>query len=259
MPDLERTDSETESQSMSGHGAQPNGGAGPKPDKVPLWARICCCAGLALVAISVVLTFVMGILEDEGFFPSEMELPMKRVDTIALDKEGNIHCHSSWSTRIQIYGPEGRFIRGFYVDNIRRFSIDANQNVSTSVGSTIFSGAKFRTYNWEGKLLREEPYVDEIHDKIFGIGEDKVLGVDKPEATDAAGNSYRIMPFSSISARVEKITPDGKRSVVVSQPLRLILIKAPFPALFYFFLGFSLFCTYKIAKHFHNKKRKQLR
>ena len=246
MRDLEPTDNEAASQSIGGHGAQPNGSAGSKTEKVRLWARICLWAGLVVVAFGFARGFGIEILQEPlELFPPEMELPLGRLDTIAVDKEGNIYCHSRFSDRIQIYAPDGRFIRGFNVQ-LSTFRIDGNENIRG------YAGGEVLTYNLEGELLKKEPYDREVHGEEF-------YDTFERDVTDASGNLYRIMPFPTISSRVEKITPEGKRTVVMSQPLYLRLVQAPFPVFVYIFLGFCLIWTYLIVKHLHNKKRKQQR
>ncbi len=208
---------------------------------VPIWARI----GWPILFMFGVLGLVYAVIIPQvtqfaSLLPAQWELPMGRLDNIAVDPQGNIYCHSRGSEWLQVYGPEGRFIRKFFYDG-GAFTIDENQNIRGDYGQEI------RTFDIEGNLLKQEPYL-EMHSKEF---RDALNG----RAEDAFGNRYRIMPFSRIITRVEKIDPQGAGTVIVSQPLHIWLFQSAFHfSLLYLLLLFCFRWTYMWVEHSSEKR-----
>ena len=95
--------------------------------------------------------------------------------------------------------------------------------------------------------MKQEPYDRAVHEEEF---RETYQG----KAKDADENRYRIMPFATISSRVEKITPEGERTVVVSQPFHVRLFQVPFPAFLYVLVGLCLIWTCGV-KRSHEKRR----
>ncbi len=93
---------DAKAENVPSNSSNSNGSAGPKPDKVPLWARICHWAGIAIVSLSLLLLVGRVLLGSLDLFPPKMELPLGRLDTIAVDKEGNIYCHSRLKMTYQL-------------------------------------------------------------------------------------------------------------------------------------------------------------
>ncbi len=211
---------------------QLSGSAGIKTT-VPRWAKVCHVVGLGLIASPFFLAIIFGSVTIP-LYPSTFELPISHLDTIALDQQGRIYTHSRWTNRIQVYGTQGRFVRGFSVDS-GTFRISPQQIIRTD------GWHKMRTYTLAGELLGEEPMDMVTFRKEFE---------DRPDdkVTDSDGNVYRVMPLQSFNPRVEKLSPNGDKEIVISQPLWMGLALWHSAGLIYFFCGLGLHATWLRVK-----------
>ncbi len=196
---------------------------------VPYWVRVCNVAGIILFAFLIFL-FIGSVYP---FYPSTFELPISRLDTIALDQQGRIYTHSRFTNRIQVYTPEGQFIRGFSV-RASVFRIGPQQIIRTQSGNKMF------TYTLAGELVGEEPFDRANYRKEFE---------DRPDdkVTDSDGNVYRVMPWPTFKPRVEKLPPNREREIVIQQPRWMNLIQVPLPGFIYGFCGLCLYVTSHLA------------
>jgi hypothetical protein len=189
-----------------------------------------------------VFFFSLGLiglfLSFSSFFYSRpwIESPNTERHGIALDSSGNIYCGSKCYGRIQKYLPNGRFIRGFNTEGgIWRgsdfgFRINENDQICITVSgmSKDYKGSvhRLRIYDQEGKLVHTERYeTDNTH-----YWHDM-----KNSVIDTAGNRYIFKGF--LFPRVVKRTPSGKKSIIISTPILLWFLQAPFPAFAFFFIS----------------------
>ena len=190
----------------------------------PYWVRIGIVAGAVVIVLSLFF-IIISSSNIIALFPSTLELPISRLDTIALDQQGRIYTHSRFTMRVQVYTPEGQFIRGFSV-RASVFRIGPQQIIRTQSGNKMF------TYTLAGELVGEEPFDRANYRKEFE---------DRPDdkVTDSDGNVYRVMSWPSYNPRVEKLSPNGDREVIISQPLWMGFIQSA-PGFICFFCGLGL-------------------
>ena len=207
---------------------------------IPHWVRACHICGIILTVLGFGLSMCVN-----GFtfplFPSTVELPSSRIHAIALDSQGRIYTYSQYTYRLQVYSPQGEFIRGFSSHGLSACRIDSQGHLRGVGGNWVF------TYTLDGDLLRKERYDPDVHgEEFYARGDERI--------TDASGNTYGVMPWPMIWPRVEKVSSSGNRVIVISQPLWMWLIQSPFPVFVYIFCGIGLYWTWYFVERRYNKR-----
>jgi len=209
------------------------------PVSIPCWAKVCKVVSVAicLLAFGIMLALCAPAYR---LYPSNTELPLSRVDAVAIGKNGQVYTYSRWTHRVQVYSSEGLFVCGWSAI-IDTFRITPEGTIRAKCGQNV------RTFSPTGELLSTERYDRNVHYSEF-------YPVQDPKVTKAGGTTYRVMPWSAIWPRVEKVSPGGEREVVISQPASMWLIQVPVPVFFYFLCGIGLYWTWYFAKRRYNKR-----
>jgi len=150
----------------------------------------------------------------------ETEFPMGSLRAVAVDSAGRVYCGSMWYGRIQVYGADGDFLRGWFVSadwgSFRlRVSQDDVLEVATARNDRLYR------YDASGRLLEELPNAPRHYEALGGQGE--------RECRDAAGSRYAIRA-PVLCPRVVRVDPSGSRAAIVRTTLGSWLLMAPFPA-----------------------------
>jgi len=203
----------------------------------PRWVRY--CHAIAVVTMSVGFAIVLASIPIYRLCSSATRLPLGSLDAMAVVK-GQIYTHSRVTDRVQVYTGRGQFVRGFFVPR-GIVVVDDNERIRVWAGHDVIS------YTPDGALVGKERYDRDVHHKEFYPRRDRKM-------MDAAGNTYRMMPWSTVWPRVEKVSPGGKREVVISQPFWLWLIQVPFPAFIYAFCGIGLYWTWYFVGRRYKKR-----
>jgi hypothetical protein len=192
---------------------------------VPHWTRCCQNIGTGLMVLALIITLAFTVLYRHCWVHADM--PLGSIDAIAVDKRGQVYTHSQVTDCIRVYTERGEYIRGFSVPR-GGFRIGDDHTIRMYTAQNVIS------YTLDGVIIGKERYVRATHQTELQ---------DRPsnEVMDTAGNTYRIMPWSAVWPRVEMISVDGRREVVISQPFWLWSIQWPCPAFIYFFCGACLF------------------
>jgi hypothetical protein len=148
----------------------------------------------------------------------KLELPLGSPNGLAVDRERNIYVGSLTYQRIQVYGPDGRFQRSYYM------------GANTGGGDFFFrvnGRDELEVYGYRGKLFCVFTSAG-LQSKValpglpsFSRNFDGVVGSD--------GAKYALNDYAWAVPRVVRTTPSGVRAVVVTQPWYLFLMKMPFP------------------------------
>lgn len=196
--------------------------------------------GIALVFL--LLGAVGWFLPWAGYFlpwaewPLWLESPNTEPHGIVLDSKANIYCGSKFYGRIQMYHPNGRFVRGYDTEGgVGRgsdfgFRINEKDQLCITVSgiSKDNRGSVHCTkiYDGQGNLIhterRESNERDYTHDMIdFAI--------------DSSGNRYTFK--GSLFPRIVKRSTSGQKSIIIGTPIWLWFIQAPFPAFAFGFIS----------------------
>ena len=169
-------------------------------------------------------------------FRSRTESPNSEPHGIVLDNSGNIFCGSKFYGRIQKYYPDGRFARGFGTEGGTErgsdfgFHINEENQLCITVSgiSKDNKGSvhRLRAYDQQGKLVCTEKYESNKRDYWHDMSN---------YATDSVGNLYTFKGF--LFPRIIKQTPAGTRTIIISTPIWLWFLQAPFPAFAFFFVS----------------------
>jgi hypothetical protein len=211
---------------------------------------------LALVGIGgFVAGFVcaFGTMSGKPRVSSWARFPLGDLESIAVDSEGNIYCGTNFYSRIQAYSPDGKFLRGWFIDaSGGYFQIKIDDQDNLHVGTA--RGDHHYIFSTKGELFSVKEMSPKEETKVFG---DTYYSLPQ----DSDGNVYKIRN-GILLPRVIKITPKGAESVVVSDPFHLWFIKGPFPAFIWIVIALvsnALLERYKVPWHKRLPWRDRLR
>jgi len=164
--------------------------------------------------------------------PVTAQLPLRDLHDIAIGQDGRIYCALQGYPRIQIYDPDGSFVKGINVPG-RPFHMWMGPEREVL---NVMSSSNFITYGTDGVVIAErqiskQEYVKYI-EAVGKRGEDQVVA-------DEKCNRYVPARWPLLGSRVIKITPDGKRKVVVTQGVAMWALGAPFPAFVFQSVGIA--------------------
>ncbi len=168
-------------------------------------------------ALAVVFAFPARKITGDTRMSSGLRFPLSQTRDIAVDSQGHLYCIGSRYKRVQVYSPEGRFVRGWFsVSGDSSLAIDANDRLH------VYRKNEHYTFDTEGLLLDQET-----------LSEEQVAEVRKRQEqdvpVDTAGNRYEI-GASKWLPEIVKISPDGTESVVVRDPWYLWIVAFPRPS-----------------------------
>ena len=195
-----------------------------------------------------ILAFVTGLLGITGLLAlplchglsyagvrmisTRMRFPLGELEDLAVDKKDNVVVYSRDHSRLQIYRSNGSLLRGWFVCTslmTARIHIDPNNSIHLAT-----MGDKHYVFNTDGGLLKR--FEEE------GIFE-KFCRMDTVARTrDSKGNTYKIFQ-SFFRTHIFKISPEGSKVVVISDPIHVWLFRWMFPTVFFCaFCSFFLVC-----------------
>lgn len=172
--------------------------------------------------------------------------PLGVLDCVAVDNRGNIYCGLAFYGRIQVYSPEGKFLRGWFVNaggGGLRMKIDKDNHLHVCPAKSN----NLYVFNTNGLLLSSNAMMPKERDLYFEYNPYQA-------AEDAEGNPYTILPKLLVVPRVVKIVPTGETLTVVSDPFYLWFIQGPFPAFIWIFAGGLLY--ERLDKHKSSWRKK---
>ncbi len=192
-----------------------------------------------LIALSAffLLLGAIGWFLPFGGWPSDphTQAPNSEPHGIALDSKGNIYCGSKFYGRVQKYYPNGRFSLGFDTKGGtgRGSDFGFHINEKDQLCITVSSISKdnkgavhhLRVYDEQGTLINSER--SESDKRNYTHRMNNII-------SDSSGNLYTFKGF--LFPRVIKETPSKQKHNIVTTPVWLWFIKAPFPDLAFFFI-----------------------
>ncbi|RKY03801.1 MAG: hypothetical protein DRP56_10795, partial [Planctomycetota bacterium] len=197
---------------------------------VKLAVGILCFIGFAGFLAGFVCAFMT--MSDKPMVSTRARFPLGALESVAVDHEDNIYCAISFYGRVQVYSPEGEFLRGWFLDaggGVFRIKIDSENNLHVVTAR----GDHHYVFSTEGTLLSSSQVSPKEEDRLFG---EKW----RPAVYDRDGNSYNIhSPI--LFSRISKETPSGLQTTVVSDPFVLWFVKGPMPAWLWIPISFVLF------------------
>jgi hypothetical protein len=171
--------------------------------------------------IGLLLALIHGTNTEIG--KSNFRLPLSAPSGIVVDQFGKVYCGIEFYSRVQVYGPNGRFIMGLTVPShggdLKLKLIDNNLAV----------------------IAREhQVYKFDLNGKFAGK-DNNVLSYppteNEDQFSDGNGSLYKITnPY--IFPQIIKNSPGGNRKTIVSTTILEWFFMCPIPALIFSFAGF---------------------
>lgn len=178
---------------------------------------------------------VLGDMED-------LELPLAKATSIAVDRKGRIYCAGAMYERIQVYSGDGAFLRGWRVETTGTFRIRAADRPGGGVVAALADDPVY-TYSPEGNLLSSS----EDPGAFSRLGKNDLM-----EGSDDGGNRYRLI-LRWIYPSIIKTPPSGEKELIYFTPPHLWLIRMPLPALLIQVGGILLVAFDRRARAFFRK------
>ena len=176
---------------------------------------------------------------------STIVFPLGQPHYIALDDKGNIYCFTSTYSRLQVYNRTGRFVRGWFVPDPHFLLIDSSDDTL----NIITSEDKRLVYNAKGELIN-------ILEEEKGYYRKNWIKHVKSEVSDAQGNTYTL-GSTHFYTTIVRISPEGEKSTIVSDPWQLWLLRMPDPVLSYLLALAVIWCIPATLKKWKQKKMEE--
>lgn len=119
--------------------------------------------GLFLLLVGVTAFFCiafsgLGLLK---WIPQSIEFPLGDVEGIDVSRDGNLFVASGFYSRIQVYNPEGDFIRGWFLNRTGGGLLKIRINDENEVEVAVYHGKKLHVFDQNGRLLKSRKYDDD--------------------------------------------------------------------------------------------------
>ena len=150
-----------------------------------------------------------GFLSSAGvlkWIPASIEFPLAHIGGIDVNKNGNLFVVSSFYSRIQVYNPEGDFIRGWFLDGTGGGLLKIRINDNNKVEVAILRGRKIDIFDENGKLLESRKYDDHDADFFDSFEQKGKQLFDKPRK-----HYYDVEGL--VFPRVIQSGPDGEKKI----------------------------------------------
>lgn len=206
--------------------------------------------GIESFILAIMLVISVNGPKIEFFFPailkhipSDFELPLGKLNSIAVDSDENVYLASENSRRVQVFDKNGKFIKGWFIELGRGnlgLNIDKNDNLEVYRGSNLY------IYDSEGNYMKQED-LSSSDNRLSGVGleykTEKYTYYIDTSITHVTDNYY-------IYPNVLKKDLYGKKTVVVSKPFFLLwIIMSPLtPLLLLIGLALAIFVNPIIEK-----------
>jgi hypothetical protein len=153
------------------------------------------------------------------------EVPIGRVEYLLVNDSGDVYVGSQPYSRIQVFDKHGNFLRGYSPGGLRGFEF----SLVPESGLVVIKDGN-GTYEMDDKtgVLVERSY------------EANIVAQGEIECHDKEGNQYLCANWSWLWPRIQKVSPQGKESIVVCQPWTLWIRQSPSPARYIAILGLVL-------------------
>jgi len=179
--------------------------------------------------------------------PTSIQLPIAMPGDITVDNQGKIYCFLRIYKRIQIYSPNGKFLRGSFIKVAGECRLGVQEDGSIRLAK---SANRHIIFDTNGNLLDEIEVGRAEHVKFW----DKT----KNEHRDSAGNIYKVVDKWH-SPKVVQISPTGEQSVLISNSFRqwfLMMAQLPSYILLCVAAGILMGVTLRITKRKQSTSRR---
>ncbi len=149
-----------------------------------------------------------------------IRFPLNNVNDLVIDSEGRIYTESGFWGRLQVYSPNGDFLRGWFSGSCGgacqlELDNDGQVHVYTARGHQHY------VYNEMGELISKTDLLETEFYKYEG---------EVTETVDHLGNRYQIRD-RYLFPKVVRITPSDDIDLVIGNPLYLKLFEPTFVVL----------------------------
>jgi hypothetical protein len=144
----------------------------------------------------------LGMLK---WIPENVEFPLAHVAGIDVNREGNLFVASGFYSRIQVYNPNGEFVRGWFLDDTGGGHLKIRISNENEVEIAVVRGRKIDVFDENGGLLETKKY---------GKGSDFFDSFEqkgKYLSDEPTGLQYDVEGWAF--PRIIQTGPDGKKKI----------------------------------------------
>ena len=192
---------------------------------------------LFLIGSFLVLVGFTGFLS--GFFsafgllswiPGNIKFPLADVKGIDINRDGKLFVASGFYSRIQMYNPQGEFVRGWFLTHIGGGAIKIRINDNNEVEVAGLRGDAVEVFDESGRLLKYKKY-DDVDFWDYFVQKGNHL-LDK-----STGCRYDVEGW--VYPKIIQTCPDGKK-VICKNAFYLFPLQGPFQAIVTAMVGMYL-------------------
>jgi len=176
-----------------------------------------------------------------------IRFPLNNIDDLAVDSKGRIYTESGFSSRLQVYSPSGKFLRGWFsgsCSGVCQMEIDNDDYIHVYTARGANYGNHY-VYDETGKLIRKTDLQETESYKYKNEANENV---------DHLGNRYQFGD-RYFFAKIVRTNPSGDIDLVIENPLYLKLFEPTF-VFFSVVTALVLLSLIELQKRV-NRKRKQ--
>jgi hypothetical protein len=159
---------------------------------------------------------------------SKVRLPLQQPFWITVDSTGLIYVIEQHVPRVQVYGPDGKFLRGWFVQVPVPSGLEIDDKDHLHIITSTGTNPVYDKYGRVLEVIKGPTWRDKCSSYFWS-------------AQDRFGNTYKIRkcPFL-YSAKIIKLSPSGEDSVAIADPFPLCFLAWPTPSIALAFLGVAM-------------------
>jgi hypothetical protein len=182
------------------------------------------CSLLVLIGFTAFLSGFFAALGLLAWMPETIEFPLAHVADIDISRKGNLFVASQFYSRIQVYDPEGHFIRGWFLSDTGGGSLQIKVNDEDEIDIAILKSDKIDTFDSNGRLLNSKIY------KGQGVSFGGPLDYKQKKHLINESTKCRYDIEGLVFPKIIRACPDGKKKIG-KNAFYLFPFQGPFQAL----------------------------
>lgn len=159
---------------------------------------------------------------------NKVRLPLSQPFWIAVDSTGLIYVIEQYVPRVQVYEPDGKFVRGWFVQVYVASGLEIDDNDHLHIITSTGTNPVYDKYGRVLEVIKGPTWTDKFGSYFWST-------------QDRFGNTYKIRKYPFLySAKISKISPSGEESVAIADPFPLCFLAWPTPGMALAFLGAAM-------------------
>lgn len=210
--------------------------------RLKIFLKLVCLFGLGVWALGA----ICSLLPAGSMVSEHIRFPLNNINDMAVDSKGRIYTESGFSSRLQVYSPSGKFLRGWFSGSFSgkcRLELDNNDYIHVYTARGARYGNHY-VYDEMGKLIKKTDLQETESHKYKSEANENV---------DHLGNRYQFGD-RYFFAKIVRTNPSGDIDLVIGNPLYLKLFEPTFVVISVV-IALILLSLIELQKRIHKKKK----